>query len=257
MIFYFSGTGNTEWAAKRIAEATNEELVFVHSGQDTNQYALKERERIGFCFPVHGWRPPFIFREFVRHLQIIRQGHHYCYALCTAGDNIGEAMEIFADDLKHTGLKLDSAFSLIMPESYVGLPFMDVDKQSKEKQKKETASKLLNTYIQNIVDRACVIKKLDIGNWPKINSRLLGAFFLKRLITDRYFKVDRSKCTRCGLCAKICPVADINGGKGKIPTWKHNGNCLTCFSCYHHCPTRAINFGMMTKGKGQYYYKNS
>ena len=29
MIFYFSGTGNTLWAAQQLAEATGEELLYI------------------------------------------------------------------------------------------------------------------------------------------------------------------------------------------------------------------------------------
>jgi len=56
------------------------------------------------------------------------------------------------------------------------------------------------------------------------------------------------------LCAEVVPAADIEGGKGQEPTWKHNGSCLTCFACYHHCPQHAIEFGRQTKKKGQYWY---
>ena len=70
MIFYLSDTGNTGWAAKAIAEATNDKLLFIpeqlRSGQ--LEYTLQEGERLGFCFPVHGWRPPKIVREFIRRL---------------------------------------------------------------------------------------------------------------------------------------------------------------------------------------------
>ena len=137
MIFYFSGTGNTRWAAQYLSEATQEELVFIPD-HPTGTFSpdLKEGERIGFCFPVHGWRPPKLVRDFVSRLRLRAEGH-YVYALCTAGDNIGETIEILEKDLSEVGIHLDSAFSLIMPESYVGLPFMDVDTEAKEKAKKQ------------------------------------------------------------------------------------------------------------------------
>jgi ferredoxin len=36
------------------------------------------------------------------------------------------------------------------------------------------------------------------------------------------------------------------------PRW--NGNCTNCMSCYHRCPTNAVNFGKATLGKGQYFF---
>jgi AraC-like DNA-binding protein len=66
---------------------------------------------------------------------------HYCYALCTAGDDIGMTMEYLNKDLAEKELCTHSTFSLKMPESYVGLPFMDVDPKEKEIEKKREAIK--------------------------------------------------------------------------------------------------------------------
>lgn len=254
MIFYFSGTGNTRWAAQRLSDVTGEELVYMPEhvyGTFTQQ--LQPDERIGFCFPVHGWRPPKLVRDFISRLSLDTQGH-YVYALCTAGDNIGETIDILADDLKKVGIHLDSAFSLIMPESYVGLPFMDVDKDKKELQKKAKAATDLEAFLQDILNRKKGVWRLVKGHWPRINSRLLGAYFTNHLITDRPFHVDSQRCVKCGICAEVCPVHDIIGGLGYEPQWRHDGSCLTCFTCYHHCPHHAIEYGRQTKHKGQYFF---
>ena len=146
MIFYFSGTGNTRWAAERLAEVTNEQLVYIPDViKGSCEFNIRRDERIGFVFPVHGWRPPKLVRKFISKLDIL-WGHDegneqqpYVYAVCTAGDSIGKTIEFLAKDLQTTGLLLNAAFSLIMPESYVGLPFMDVDPKEKEERKKAKA----------------------------------------------------------------------------------------------------------------------
>ena len=254
MILYLSDTGNTGWAAKTIAEATGDRLLFIPELARSKQYEfmLAEGERLGLCFPVHGWRPPMIVREFIKHLNVNAKGH-YVYALCTAGDNIGETMDILRDNLKAKGLPLDAEFSLVMPESYLGLPFFNVDSAKKEKTKKEKAATELKEYIQDIIDRKAA-RQLIVGRWPRINSRLLGGFFEKYLITDKKFKVDSDKCIRCGICASVCPTKNLIGGKGLEPQWKHDGSCLACFACYHHCPKHARNYGSLTKNKGQYFF---
>ena len=67
MIFYFSGTGNTKWIAQQIAIATGDELKSIPDElrQQPLDYQLAAGERLGFCFPVHGWQPPHIVREFI------------------------------------------------------------------------------------------------------------------------------------------------------------------------------------------------
>lgn len=260
MIFYISGTGNTKWAAKTIATSLNERLISIAEAVKGDcEYVLSEDERVGFCFPVHGWRPPFIVRDFIKKLKIVNGSDksEYVYALCTAGDTVGEAMNIFRQDIRERGLVINSSFSLIMPESYVGLPFMDVDNAENEIRKKENAALELEKYIRIIENRESGINELTIGKWPKINSRIIGEFFKSRLITDKHFHVESSKCIKCGICADVCPVENINGGKGKEPNWLHNNMCMTCFACYHHCPRHAIEFGRRTKNKGQYFFEKN
>lgn len=256
MIFYFSGTGNTRWAATQLAETTGDKTIDIATLKESGiTYKLNDKERMGFCFPVHGWRPPIIVREFIKRLHIENAHGHYIFALCTAGDNIGETMKIFEADLKAKDLTVDSEFSLIMPESYVGLPFMDVDTSENELRKKHVAAEELNHYAQLITNRVKGSRHLHIGRWPKINSRILGGFFTSHLITDRPFHVMEERCIRCGLCAAVCPVKNIIGGKGFSPQWKHNESCTACMTCYHHCPKHAIEYGCRTKGKGQYYFE--
>ena len=263
MIFYFSCTGNTRWAARKVAEAIGERLYDITeemrraASEDCAQfrYSLADGERVGFFYPVHGWRPPRIVREFVGKLSIANADGHYCYAVCTAGDNVGEAEKMLESDLAGVGLSVHSAISLIMPESYVGLPFMDVDNAENEQRKKSVADRRLSAFIDGIRQRRRGVRDITIGRWPRINSRVLGSVFANRLITDRPFRVDVDKCVGCGRCASLCPVDDIKIGEDKRPHWLHNGSCLNCFACYHHCPARAIEFGRRTKGKGQYFYE--
>ena len=258
MIFYLSCTGNTLWAARRLSDATGERLIDIAAADDDEQhYAPVEGERIGFCFPVHGWRPPLIVRRFIGRLVVDDAAKHYCYALCTAGDNIGETVDLLRGDLKERGIRLDSAFSLLMPESYVGLPFMDVDTSEKETSKIARASEQLAQIERYVATRQQGLETVVRGRWPRINSRVLGDFFVRKLITDKPFHVADDRCVRCGECARRCPVDNIAWQPGELPSWKHTGRCMTCFACYHHCPKHAVEFGSRTKGKGQYFFKDN
>lgn len=258
MIFYFSSAGNSKWAAEAVSAKTGDRLIYIPEAIDRGcyDYVLAPQERLGFIFPVHGWRPSIIVRRFVKRLTI--KGYDptrtYSYMLVTAGDTIGRTAEIFRKDVKARGISLDSVFTLLMPESYLGLPGFKLDTPEKEEQKLAKAQKDLNEYIADILGRRRGVAITVKGPAPWFYSGIVGSIFLHKIITDRKFKVDPDLCIKCGKCAEICPVHDIDGGKGKSPVWKHNGLCLSCFSCYHHCPKNAISYGKATSGKGQYYF---
>lgn len=257
MIFYFSGTGNTRWVARQLAEATGEQLLDIAAEikKAPQTYVLKDDERLGFCFPTHGWQPPHIVRHFIRRSTIIHSPssiiHCFCYAVTTCGDNMGEAMTILNRELAAKGLQAETQFSVIMPESYVCLPFMHTDTDQRVAEKIDNARRQLQHIIPIIKDRKRGIIELEKGATPRLYSYVIGGYFNRHMITDRKFFVDTDLCTRCGLCAKVCPVQNI---QGTPPSWQHDGSCTMCLSCYHHCPAHAIHYGTITRHRGQYFF---
>ena len=261
MLFYFSGTGNTRFVAEQIAAGIGEELVFIPDAIRENkfEFEIAEDETIGFCFPTHGWQVPRIVREFIRNLEFIHptpspspyRGGEYVWAVTTCGDNIGETMTILNKELATIGLKTSATFSVIMPESYVCLPFMYTDTEEKERAKISTAKQQLPHIIKCISERQSNIEELEKGATPRLYSYVIGGYFNKRMVNDKKFTVDEDVCIKCGKCVKVCPVDNITGTP---PEWIHNGRCTSCLACYHYCPVHAINFGKITRKRGQYFF---
>lgn len=255
MIFFFSGTGNTRWAAEMLALATGEQLLFIpEEMKESCGYTLAEGERIGFVFPTHGWQPPRIVRNFIKKMHVDHAEGHYCYALTTCGDSIGETMTILNSDLRKAGLpEATSLFSLVMPESYVCLPFMYTDPPKKEQRKIARALEQLKEFSKKIVNREEGEVHIRKGPAPWVMSHIVGSYFNGRMVTDKKFTVDSEACIHCGKCEKVCPTGDVSLTDG-LPVWHHDGSCTCCLACYHHCPKHAINFGNITRRRGQYYF---
>lgn len=276
MIFYLSCTGNTLWAAKQIAEATNDRLTSITDVMNAPYTLhLKEGERIGFCLPVHGWRVQPLVRKFIEDINIILPQSNdgtprerllqriYTYYLLTCGDSCGEYADELETILISKGLEVCTCCSVIMPESYVGLPFMDVDPPLREAEKKLQARGTVMRFADILIDHRTVRMHIERGAMPRLYSRVFGRVFYSRLITDRRFHVSTDRCIGCGQCVKHCPVGnmsmsdDTDGEKRRLPIWLHMGKCLTCMACYHHCPKHAIGFWHFTKNKGQYFFDHN
>ena len=109
MILYLSCTGNTLWAVRQLAAATGERIINIPDcPKGPLQYHLADNERLGLCFPVHGWRVPKIVCEAISRLDISLKGH-YVYSLCTCGDDIGETFDLLRKQLAAVNIPLHAS----------------------------------------------------------------------------------------------------------------------------------------------------
>jgi ferredoxin-like protein FixX len=68
---------------------------------------------------------------------------------------------------------------------------------------------------------------------------------------DDFIRHNKSLCTGCGKCAKICPMNlwSLRKGKARIST-DYNKRCLECGSCWLVCKPGAIDFSYPKGGTG-------
>lgn len=250
MIYYFSGTGNSAWAAHTIASAIGDDcepMTDCLNGTADNR--SRTFDRLGLVFPTYGWDMPAVVRDFVRMLKDVKS--QYTYFVTTCGDDTGRLRQRVEAALGNNGIHLDSAWAVRMPNTYVCLPGFDIDPTNVCQAKLKAAPDRLREVIEGIRCRREGVFDTRPGTVPRTKTYLLGTLFRRFLVTDRRFRTT-DQCTGCGLCSRVCPIGNIRMQDGR-PVWM--GRCTGCLGCYHHCPSRAIAYGGATKHKGQYLFE--
>jgi formate hydrogenlyase subunit 6/NADH:ubiquinone oxidoreductase subunit I/flavodoxin len=256
MVFYFSGTGNTRWVARLLAEATNERLINMAEAMDSPESAhcevLQTHERIGIAFPVHSWGMPPIVESFIDRLVLDNFDGNFVYMVCTCGDDIGQTATALSRKLEKRGWQLNSAYSLQMPNTYVCLPGFDVDRDELRDDKLSKAKIRMKEICDEIYQRKTGQSNIVKGKWAWAKSHVIRPAFQRMLKNkgDKPFHITPA-CSGCGLCEKVCPVRNIDFSQAH-PQWL--GNCTNCLACYHICPVHAIRYGHQTDNKGQYWH---
>lgn len=74
----------------------------------------------------------------------------------------------------------------------------------------------------------------------------LGAFWsLVGLVAPLRVRFDKSTCTHCGECARVCPEPQVlNLKKLEQTGWVASGECSNCGRCTALCPEDSLNFDL-------------
>lgn len=245
MIYYFSGTGNSKWAAQELAKKTGDTAQSIPSAIADGPIAVYagSDSSIGIVFPVYAWGAPTMVEDFCKSIKLDPSA--YAYAICTCGDEAGKSMyrlkRMFA---------WQAAWSLVMPNNYI--VGFEVDQPELAQNKVNVAREKLPLIAEAILARR---SEYDVreGEGAKLKTvaiRPLFNLFAKR--TSPFCATE--ECNACGLCARICPIGAIRMDGGR-PVWVRK-HCTQCLGCINRCPQRAIQYGEGTKKRGRYYFRN-
>ena len=244
MIVYFTGTGNSRYAAQALADAVGDEVV------DTRPY-LKNGEKLELCSerpwvfvcPTYAWRIPRVFKELIEKSLFI--GNRRAYFVMTCGDSIGRADVEIARLCGRKGFSCMGVMPVVMPENYIAM--FSVPEPEKAAEIIAGADKTLaraGAYLAGEKRFPEPVRRLG----GRVLSRAVNPCFYSAAVHDRDFYAG-SSCTGCGLCQQLCPLNDITLKNGK-PAW--GGNCTHCMACICSCPAHAIEYGRKSRGKPRY-----
>ena len=235
MIFYFSGTGNSAWAARQLARLTDDTACDITQLNELPD--LTGARQIGFVFPIYAWGVPEIMADFAKKLPKTRA---FTFGVCTCGEDAGQAMKRFS-----RLYPLSSSYSLRMPNNYI--IGSDTDGEDEIRQTIAAAREELGGMAQEIRRQEKVYRVRE-GTMAGLKSGLVNFGFNRFARSAKpFFAGDR--CNGCGLCAANCPAHAITLREGK-PVWA--AQCCQCLRCINQCPRQAIQYGKATAGRRRY-----
>ncbi len=244
-IYYYTGTGNSLWIARKIAEHTGQSDP-VPMNRSKKEILHCDAERIGLVFPVHIWGLPTPVIGFIDRLSI--DPGKYIFAVAVNAGQVAATLLQLEKLLQAKGLQLDCGFSIDMPSNYI--PWGGAIPEEKQKKKFSAAFEKCKN-IATIVNNK---EKMPPEKGPALQNMIFSLIYRKSLPKvaemDKAFLSDE-KCTGCGVCAKLCPAQNILISAGK-PIWQHT--CEQCFACLQWCPEEAIQYGKNTKKKRRYHH---
>jgi ferredoxin len=245
IIYYFTGTGNSLAAAKAIGARLGDcELVSISSLAGSLAEIVPAADRVGIVCPVYVLGLPSIVAEFAERLDLSTTG--YCFAVLTMGGMGGSALHQLDSIIRmHGGRNLDASFTVHMPGNYI--PLYEPPQGKKQENILAHAQERI-ADIAGFIDTGLIVRP-GMSPLTSLLRRFMYPGFIKNVhMGDKAFTADE-KCTSCGTCARVCPVANIVMDNEK-PLWQHH--CELCLACLHFCPAAAIQMGPKTVKRGRY-----
>ena len=247
MVLCFSGTGNSRYIARRIADALQDKVVDLNSKIKAVDYSpIQAGRNIIVVTPTYAWRIPRIVSKWLSRTELLSA--ECIWFVMDCGGEIGNAAKYNRQIAEQKHLRYMGTAQIVMPENYIamfGAPGA------------EEARKIVEKAEPDIDDVLVCIKAGQPFITPRKNlydrfmSGPVNPIFYRFFVKATAFRAD-DRCIGCGKCVKNCPLNNIALKAGK-PVW--GKECTHCMACICYCPAEAIEYGKKSIGKPRYYFE--
>lgn len=244
MVLYFTGTGNSRYIAKKLAERLDDQLTDISEYTKVgNGGEFTSSTPFVFVVPTYAYYIPLVVEDFIRKSNFSGNTDVYFLLTCGAFFAQGGTVRRLSPLMKVKGLNNKGVAPFVMPENYIAM-FTSPD-ETKAASIIESATKGIPEIAEKIKNGECLYTKKRFS----FLAGPINTLFYKFYVKDKpYFATD--DCISCGKCANVCPLANITLENGK-PVW--HGNCTQCMACIARCPKQAIEYGKKLQGKRRYF----
>lgn len=260
ILYYFSGTGNTEYVAKLAFNAFTEAGFSARLAEITDydhaknrDYSCENYDLAGLFYPIHAFNAPKKVNEWTK-LGYLKNKPFFIIKTSREALSANDASSLLSvKNLKAYGCEFLGEKHILMPYN---IHFRHDD--SLVKQMLLTAQTATPEFIKKILQG----KKFALN--PAFHARLAAAT-LRPIEQNGASLIGRAlkagdNCTACGLCAKICPNKNISmitdESKRNRPFF--GKECMICMRCVMNCPQKAIKITRYLRGWevcGRYDFK--
>ncbi len=243
VLYFYTGTGNSLWTARRLSENLDGTQIIPMSTAGEGRLKV-DADCVGLVFPVHIWGLPRRVADFAARLAPVE--NTYLFAVAVNAGQVAATLVQLRRLLEERKLHLASGFSLCMPSNYI--PWGGAPPAPKQEALFDKAREKIARIASAVKERTR--QEPEKGPWWQ---NLLFSWFYRKSFTrvpamDSSFRAD-DKCNGCGICARICPADNITIQNDR-PGWRHR--CEQCLACLQWCPQEAVQFGRSTAKKRRY-----
>lgn len=240
MIFYFTGTGNSLYAAKQLDAELFSIPQVIHKEQQ-----VFEADSIGIVCPVYGHEMPGMVKDFLRRAELRTD---YLYLVLTYGNMHGGAAELADQELKAAGKRADYINTLKMVDNF--LPSFDMNEQIAIDPEKKVDEHIAGIKADIDFRRKWIqpATEADRERHRQFLARQAGN---PADLWEHIYRVTDA-CIGCGICTRVCPAGCIHLEKQKAVHTAEN--CQICMACIHHCPKNAIRLTIPEKNPEARYH---
>jgi ferredoxin/flavodoxin len=259
-IFYFSGTGNSLYAAKELQKRlpdTELTPILQAMGEDAHR---PRGEAVGLIFPLYATTTPKIVDRFIKKLD--PRDVRYLFAVATRGGTVCNAFIQIDKLLRPKGRQLDAYFILNMPGCSDPLMEDFPVKMSEDRLARLHAAvdRRMDSIEEVIADRKAD-RSEDLSAKGATPPPILRPFIpildiiapvllpLGKIAESRFDFYADTDCNGCGVCEQVCLACKIKM-VDKRPLWQRAVKCYGCFACLNFCPVHSVQV------KSKWYLKS-
>lgn len=241
---YFSPAGSTEavtkYLADRIAKALKvqvETIDFTLPGERETQYSFKKEDLVVLGMPTYAGRVPNKALPFLR--ELFDGNGALAVSVVTFGNrDFDSSLTELTEEMEWLGFRVYAAGAFVCRHVFsdkiaAGRPD-DGDYKKMDSFADQAAVLAEKEYKDSPWKEPVIRGGAPVGPYyvPKGEDGQPAKFLKAKPLTDA------EKCTKCGICAKICPMGSISAQDfSEVP-----GICIKCQACVVKCPERAKYF---------------